>query len=430
MRMPNVKKVSKLSSKLLYEAIQRYIKLVYDGRVYAKAGSCPGCGLKNISRHDSRGRVFCKLITADGFEDVVVYVVRFKCNDCCKRFKAEDEPFYKDCLYGKPIVDLCLTLLAFNPYNRVEVELMNFGIQVDRDTVKNYSIKFNIKARKIAGIGMFGVNVGVNILKLLFGVENVEQLREEYPEEVYDGVADETYPPIRGAKKKMKQENRIRKWKKEKTLRHPDGFCVASSYLPHLQLFVSLLWSVCDFNWLLARILLSPLLGIDYLCTDGEPSYQDSNPEPCLIHKFRNLIKSDDLKELKNEIHPDEFSELLRFLYGIFEEKMLEMLKAKYPHLVENDMFKGSLSTNTMEGGNWRIKWNLRTSYSNLDGMSGRVLLITLMDSMYVFRNGRPIESFAHQYSDFNHGMVMNEFPLGSTNLAFSEEPMIECMSS
>jgi len=28
--MPNAKKVSKLSSKLLYEAIQRYVKLVYE----------------------------------------------------------------------------------------------------------------------------------------------------------------------------------------------------------------------------------------------------------------------------------------------------------------------------------------------------------------------------------------------------------------
>ena len=50
-------------------------------------------------------------------------------------------------------VDLCVALAASNPYNRVESILMQYGIQVDRDTVKRYALAFsymwNDKIRKI-----------------------------------------------------------------------------------------------------------------------------------------------------------------------------------------------------------------------------------------------------------------------------------------
>ena len=53
------------------------------------------------------------------------------------------------------------------PYNRVENVLMQFGK----------------KAKEIAGIGAFGEDIGVNILKILFNVKNVEELRKRYPDE-------------------------------------------------------------------------------------------------------------------------------------------------------------------------------------------------------------------------------------------------------
>jgi hypothetical protein len=79
-------------------------------------------------------------------------------------------------------VDLCLALAASNPYNRVESILMQHGIQVDRDTIKNYALRFRDKATKRAGIPvMDDAKIGVNILKMLFDVENVKELKEKYP---------------------------------------------------------------------------------------------------------------------------------------------------------------------------------------------------------------------------------------------------------
>jgi hypothetical protein len=63
-------------------------------------------------------------------------------------------------------VDLCLSLAASNPFNRVESILMQYGIQVDRDTVKNYTILFKDRVMKQAGIPvMDDSKIGVNILQ-------------------------------------------------------------------------------------------------------------------------------------------------------------------------------------------------------------------------------------------------------------------------
>ena len=41
----------------------------------------------------------------------------------------------------------------------------------------------------------------------MFDVDNVQELRGKYPNELYDGVADETYPRIKGEKKRFDEEN-------------------------------------------------------------------------------------------------------------------------------------------------------------------------------------------------------------------------------
>jgi hypothetical protein len=65
------------------------------------------------------------------------------------------------------------------------------------------------------------------------------------------------------------------------------------------------------------------------------------------------------------------------------------------------------MSTNAIEGGNWRLKYGLRTPYARCQGSFARTALLALHDSMYVFRNGRPEASFAYQVSDFSYEVVM-----------------------
>ena len=426
MQEPNEKKIHKLSPNILRESMCMYIEKVFGWKKYEEAENCPYCNSKDFYLHSYRERTFCTLVTENGFKEIKVSIGIFRCKNCGKFFKASNSPFYDGCKYGKPIVDLCLYMAASMPYNRVENVLMQFGIQVDRDTVKRYCQKFGRRAKKIAGIEFLGESVGINLLKILFNVENVEQLRKKYPDEKYDAVADETYPSIRGAKKKMKEENGIRKWNGKKIKRHPDGFCVATSYLPNLQLFASLICTPSPFNWLLAKLLFSPLLGATSICTDGNPSYKDNNPILCIVHRFRNLIKCKEIRELQRELHPYEFHEALHFIFEEFKREVIETLKEMYPDLVEEDEFIGTISTNAIEGGNWRIKWNLRTSYSNLDGLTGRILLILLMDTMYVFRNGKPVESFTHANSNFKLENIMEEkLPLNEVEYPFSFQSSI-----
>ena len=160
-------------------------------------------------------------------------------------------------------------------------------------------------------------------------------------------------------------------WRKNKTL--PDSFCIATSYLPSPQLFVSLICTPSNFNWLLAKLLFLLLIGSTSVCTDGNPSYKENNPILCIIHRFRNMIKCKEIRELQKELHPHEFHEVLHFIFEEFKREVIETLKKMYPDLVEDDEFIGAISTNAIEGGNWRIKWNLRTSYSNLDSLTGGI---------------------------------------------------------
>ncbi len=136
------------------------------------------------------------------------------------------------------IVDLCLALAASNPYNRVESILMNHGIQVDKCTVKNYCLKFREKAKKFAGIPvMDDSRLEVNILKILFDVENVDELKKKYPNAKYDSSMDETYPRVKGAKKEMAEEEEEKRYSRR---RFPSSFTLALSYMNHLGCTASL----------------------------------------------------------------------------------------------------------------------------------------------------------------------------------------------
>jgi len=163
-------------------------------------------------------RTFCTIITEKGFTDVNVMVRRYLCRRCKHTFLA-DAPFYDGCNYGKPIVDLCLALAASNPYNRVESILMQYGIQVDRDTVKNYALRFRDRATKRAGIPVIDdAKIGINILKLLFDVDNVRELKEKYPKAKFDALMNETYPRKKGAKSAHAKERYNRNVTEESSL--------------------------------------------------------------------------------------------------------------------------------------------------------------------------------------------------------------------
>jgi hypothetical protein len=61
-----------------------------------------------------------------------------------------------------------------------------------------------------------------------------------------------------------------------------------------------------------------------------------------------------------------------------------------------------------MEGGNFRIKWKLRVPYSNLEGFFGRTILALINDSMHTFNGGRPVESFANNFSNLTFENIMS----------------------
>ena len=81
----------------------------------------------------------------------------------------------------------------------------------------------------------------MNFLSLLFGVSTVEELKAEFADELAGngidglvGVADETYPAKKGAKKDLYGENMRRKQDGDQPKKWPEGFSVGSSYLPQL----------------------------------------------------------------------------------------------------------------------------------------------------------------------------------------------------
>jgi putative phosphoribosyl transferase len=127
----------------------------YEGTRLAEPRPCLHCGQTDYHKHDTRPRTFAVLVTEDGFEEVTVAVQRYWCKRCEQPVDSDMfELFYEDCLYGKPIVDLCLYHAAKNPFNRVERILhTHYGIQADRDTVQRYAELFGkrVEDRTAAG---------------------------------------------------------------------------------------------------------------------------------------------------------------------------------------------------------------------------------------------------------------------------------------
>jgi hypothetical protein len=410
--VPKRKTAPKSSPEILRKFIPQILEMKYQGLLYDEAMPCPDCSSEDIARHDMAERLFCMTITESGFRHVKVRVKRFRCKRCGHIFDGK-KPFYEGCDYGTSIVDLCLALAASNPYHRVEQILLNYGIQVDRDTVRIYAILFRNRSKEFAGIPvMDDATIGVNVLKILFGVDDVEELRRQYPQVKYDAVMDETYPRVKGAKSSLAEERYAKRITGERQPRFPRSFTLASSYLSNAGCFASISCSMAEFNGMVATALARPLEGCDAIVTDGSECYDDVRDYRCLFHKMKNFFAIDPFLERARKektLPPWIISAHMRDIYSFAEDEYEVWLKGKYPTLVDHESgeFIGAMTTNSIEGGNWRLKYELRADYQRNESAEGRCLLIAIRDSTRTFRKGHPEESFGAMNSEFRYATVM-----------------------
>jgi hypothetical protein len=259
----------------------------------------------------------------------------------------------------------------------------------------------------------------MNFLSLLFGVSTVEELKAEFADELAAedidglvGVADETYPAKKGAKKDLYKENMHRKQEGENSKKWPEGFTVGSSYLPQLGCFAGLQCRNTAFARALTLALIFPLRGVDYWLTDDHDSYSDILPDrvKCLVHKLRTRARSDErVSELHDAGELDELREYLEEEYETAYEKLVATLREDYPaYWDENEEeFTGPVGTNAIEGGNWRLKYGFSVPYARCHAARARTALLALRDSVSVFENGRPTESFALRHGSFTFEQAM-----------------------
>jgi hypothetical protein len=420
--VPKRKVLPKSSPEILGKFIPQILEMKYQGMLYDEAMPCPDCGSEDIARHDAVERLFCMTIAEDGFRRVKVRVKRFRCKGCGHVFDGR-KPFYDGCDYGTAIVDLCLALAASNPYHRVEQILMNHGIQVDRDTVRIYSILFRERAKEYAGIPvMDDASIGINVLRMLFGVDDVEELRKQYPQAKYDAVMDETHPRVKGAKKALAEERYAKRASGERQPRFPRSFTLASSYLDNERCFASISCRNAPFNGIVASALARPLKGCDAIVTDGSECYDEIRDYRCLFHKMKNFFAIDPFLERARKektLPPWVLSAHMRDIYSFAHQEYETWLKERYPDLVDwkTGEYIGAMTTNSIEGGNWRLKYELRAAYQRDESAEARCLLIALRDSTNTFRHGHPEESFGAMNSDFQYATVMNRHHPGTDRI-------------
>lgn len=387
----------------------------------------------NFRKHDWRERRFAILITETGFEEVHVTFRRYWCKDCDKPVQADISGLYYDeCHYGRPIVDLCLYLATDNTFNAVERHLQHLGLQVDKDTVQRYVENFGDELADQHGVTIADASVSINFLDFLFDEDSVEEFRREYAEELADeeadgivGVADETYPTKKGAKKALYEENMRRKQAGEEKRRLAESFTLGAGYLWPLGCFASIQCRETAFARGLAMALVTPFEGVDYWLTDDNAAYNDILPDriKCLVHKLRTRLRNDETVE---QLHEDgEIEALQEYLEDEYEQLYTDLiaeLKETHPEFwdAEREEFTAPVSTNAIEGGNWRLKYALRTPYYRCQAVRGRTALIALRDSRQVFSNGRPAESLAHRHSSADFAKVLGE---GHSPIASQTEP-------
>lgn len=84
-------------------------------------------------------------------------------------------------------------------------------------------------------------------------------------------------------------------------------------------------------------------------------------------------------------------------------------MKEKHPSLVDelSRRFTGALTSDSMEGGNRRLKHELRAEYLRDESSEGRCILIALKDSTKTFKEGAPHRSFSNTNRTFSFQQIM-----------------------
>ena len=408
MRRPRPKTISRLVPELVRELFPHIILQEYQGKRYDDPPACPDCKSVERTRWDWEKRLFCIIITERGFQDISVRVKRYKCKTCGRVYPSR-APFYPDCIYASPVVDACLYLASGNTFCSVEHILMMYGLQIDRDTVGNYAHRFVDRAKEMAGIRVDTSSIAINLVRLLFDARDVEELKERFPGELFQDTGDETYPAIKGAKKRMREENTERALRGEPLLRYPASHTLGSVYEAIHKFHVSMLATKSAFNLMLADALKRPARGCVGSVRDGSKCYRGPHIN-CVNHKGRRMIGRDPgYRRLKKQAQSRaQIKEYCKAFYAKVREEEAERAAQMYPELVDGDgRFIGALSTNSMEGGNWRIKYGLGVPYTRSDSLGARALLLVIADSVKTFREGGPGESFAHIYGCFTYSRVM-----------------------
>ncbi len=407
-RRPRPKKISSLSPGLVKESIPSILLQLHD-KLYDDPPPCPRCRSEERKRHGQRKRLYAAIIVEDRFQRIRVWVKRYVCKRCGKAYRSRS-PFYPGCLYGNLVVDTCLFLASANPFCRVEAILQEWGLQIDRDTVRCYVHRFRARARSMAGVRVDTASVAVNLVRLLYDAADVEELRQRMPWEVFQDVADETYPAVKGAKKRLREENLDRSLRGELPRRYPESHTLACCYETRHRFFASILVTSTAFNTMLADALTRPAKGCVGSVRDGSRCYRGPHID-CVNHKARRGIARDPAyRRLKKEAESrDQIQEYCVQYYSNVRREEEEKAAKAYPELVDKKgRFTGALSTNSMEGGNWRIKFALRVPYEDPASVEGRTLLAAVSDSVRTFKSGRPDQSFAQIHGSFSYFTVMS----------------------
>ena len=451
MQKPNPKTVPIYVPEFLRAGIALGLCLTYDGEVYDDfPGYCQHCGSRDCKKFGCEKSVVANLIGKDGkFIPITVHKQRYYCNSCGRTYMARG-PFYKGAEYGTPMVDLALALSTENSAYGVERAFANMGLQVDSDTVLDYIRLFADRAKEYAPLVKNGGLYGVNLLKIIFGVNDVEELKKKFPDVSTESLSDEAYLRKKGALKKVFEEVADGRKKvvhrgargdivvdrKDGKASFPDSFTLALSYLPGAEAYASLICTPQPFNQLLADILFRALEGASFNMTDGSRNYNGvKNHVLDPVHRTRSELKHDpkfkgmekELREEKKKVEEAKDDEQRRSAIEGVDRKIQEVseyAKARYQDVLKSTVgqvrrehpelfddrgnFKGrAMTSNGAEGGNWRLKYAVRVPYARDDSAAGRSMLAALKDSVFSLRGGKARASLANALGFFSFSNVM-----------------------
>jgi len=132
-----------------------------DGILFDSCSSCPHCG-GSLVGYDVKTKHFADVIDGSAIKTVKVRIKRFRCSKC-RSIVYADQPFYPKTRAGSPIVDLCVVLSKNMPYSRAATSLREFGVNVDRWSVRNYAIQI---PGRIPLTELYGIMLPESIISL------------------------------------------------------------------------------------------------------------------------------------------------------------------------------------------------------------------------------------------------------------------------